>query len=325
MKYHRIPILSTALLAGLLSTVAAQQPASGDPFADSPPPLKAVAAADPFVKDSATPAKPAEEDTANWVKEGVVRVEYFSLPTASARKVLRQFKKQDDLYAWLGAELEKDKAEVKLERLSILRVRGGQRSKLEEIAEFPYPTEFDSPQAEAAHPNIVPKPENPPPPTPAPAPGTPAAPPAPPQKPAGAGTPGDSGSAGIPGAPGTSASAPVPSPGASVPAVSTPTSYVFRNTGWTIEMELTFGEDGKTLDINLAPERIRLRGMFPQNTAGDCAQPGFETGKLTTQILTTVGKPTLTGTISPPKNTGAPNGNQQERTWFLFLTVNNRQ
>jgi hypothetical protein len=102
----------------------------------------------------------------------------------------------------------------------------------------------------------------------------------------------------------------------------TPSSFAYRNTGWSHEVELTFGEDGKTVDLNVAPEFVKFTGMVSVDKSGESYQPGFETGKLTCQIITLEGKPTLVGTISPPTNTGAPNGNNADRTWLLFLTVN---
>lgn len=85
---------------------------------------------------------------------------------------------------------------------------------------------------------------------------------------------------------------------------------------------MSIGEDGQTVDLNLAPEHVKIIGMVPQTANGEIAQPLFETNKLTTQILTKLSQPTLIGTISPPVATGAPGANEANRTWLLFITVN---
>ncbi|HEX2747295.1 MAG TPA: hypothetical protein VHM91_04780, partial [Verrucomicrobiales bacterium] len=285
MKRRSVPLFFSALLA-CSPPVQAQQPARGaDPSSAAPP---APAANDPFIKGNSAPAGDAQEQDSG-VKEGLIRIEYFSMPPATARKVLRQFPKQDDLYAWLGTQLENENGEVKLERLCLLKVRGGQRSKLEEIDEYPYPTEFDPPQipqtfgmginvdpapihvtSPAPPPAPKPAPPNPAPnssPVPAPAP-TPT--PMPPQ-----GAKGEAGSAGPAGAPAILAPGAVPArvfppwPYTST----TPSSFAFRNTGWSHEIEMTFGDDGSTVDLNIAPEVVRLTGLDVINQAGDIVQP----------------------------------------------------
>jgi hypothetical protein len=175
MKSRHVPILFAVIMSGSASTLTAQQPGAGDPF------LKAGS--------SAAPApQPAPDEPARLVPQGLVRAEYFSLPHTLARKMMRQFRQQQTLYDWLGAELEKAESEVKLERLTLLKVRGGQRSKVEEIDEYPYPTEFDPPQipqsigigaplsmstnnnSTTVNPPAVPGPPTPPKPKPAPTP-----------------------------------------------------------------------------------------------------------------------------------------------------------
>ena len=137
-------------------------------------------------------------------------------------------------------------------------VRGGQRSKIEVIREFPYPTEFDPPQI--------------------------------PQTFGGGST-----LNGIGGS----------QQGSSFPVTpTTPNSFTFRNTGVTMEVEATVGEDGYTIDLNLAPEVVEFEGFInygsPIQTTGTNAlgqaepvvltdnkilQPVFATRKLTTQVL----------------------------------------
>lgn len=137
-------------------------------------------------------------------------------------------------------------------------VRGGQRSKIEVIREFPYPTEFDPPQI--------------------------------PQTFGGGGSLFGGGGA---------------ASGNSFPVTpTTPTSFAVKNTGVTMEVEAIVGEDGYTIDLNLAPEVIEFEGFInygsPIQTTGINAlgqnepvvltdnkilQPVFATRKLTTQVL----------------------------------------
>lgn len=328
MKIRHIPALAAAL-AGLVSTLAAQQPApapvpgTADPFIKTEP----VAVADPFS------GEPARRQPARLVSQGIVRLEYFSLPHNLARKVLRQFPQHQALYDWLGKELDDPNSEVKLERLTLLKVRGGQRSKVEEINEYPYATEYDPPQIPQSigigAPLMVSNSTNTtnvtPPPAPTPAPTPPAPAPAPPRP-----APVPPGPQGAPGDPGAAAPPAVITPGAvpanhvTAPWPYTPTTasaFTFKNTGWTFEVELTFGEDGHMVDLNIAPEHIKLIGLMPQNPSGEIVQPVFETNKLTGQILAYVNRPTLAGTISPPVATGPAGANTVNRTWLLFLTV----
>ena len=139
-------------------------------------------------------------------------------------------------------------------------VRGGQRSKIEVIREFPYPTEFDPPQI-----------------------------------------PQTFGGGGVLNGGGLGQA----QQGNSFPVTpTTPNSFTFRNTGVTMEVEATVGEDGFTIDLNLAPEVVEFEGFInygsPIQTTGINAlgqnepvvltdnkilQPVFATRKLTTQVL----------------------------------------
>ena len=138
-------------------------------------------------------------------------------------------------------------------------VRGGQRSKIEVIREFPYPTEFDPPQIPQTFGG------------------------------GGGGLFGNNGGA-------TGSSFPV--------TPTTPSAFSTKNTGVTMEVEATVGEDGWTIDLNLAPEVIEFEGFInygsPIQTTGINAlgqnepvvltdnkilQPVFATRKLTTQVL----------------------------------------
>ena len=97
----------------------------------------------------------------------------------------------------------------------------------------------------------------------------------------------------------------------------------FKNTGWTLEVEMTIADDGQTVDLNLAPQFIRLCGQESLSPSGEIIQPLFETSSIATQILTKFGQPTLAGTFSPPVDTGAAGGNSENVTRLLFITVTN--
>ena len=322
MKPRIVPVLALAL-ASLASTLLAQQP----PPAPAPPP---PGTGDPFIKGDAPPSDPfapvVANEPAKLADQGLVRFEYFSLPQNLARKVLRQFPDQQALYEWLGTELENAKTEVKLERLILLKVRSGQRSKVEEIDEYPYGNEYDPPQIPQSigigapltmhYNNNTTNVTAPPAPTPT-------QPPAPtPPKPGARGPAGDPGAAAPPA---TITPGAVPATMVSAPWPYTPTTasaFATMNTGWTVEVELVLGEDGHSVDLNIAPEHIKLVSLAPQNPSGEILQPIFERHRLATQILTYLNRPTLAGTISPPVSTGPAGVNAESRTWLLFLTVN---
>jgi hypothetical protein len=226
----------------------------------------------------ANPAGAAEQSDPAVGKEMLVHFDLISLPPLTARKALIRYPKETELYKWLDSELEKKDSGVVLERMHVLRVRGGQRSKLEAIHESAYPTEFDPPQISQTM-SI----------------GDPAASPA---------RPADNGRVFSPW--------PVTS--------TTPSSFTFRNLGFTAEVELTIGEDRKTVDMNIAPELSKLVGSIPIGITGDSKQPVHETRKCSSQVLFTVGEPALVSTLSPPTGTGAPGGNTSDRVWLLFVT-----
>ncbi len=306
MKPNPLPILFTTLT--LLCSPAAY-PQGGPPGAD------------PFLKSGNPPATALTSGANALPKEGLVRMEVFSLSLEEGRAAAKKFPKQADLYAWLGAELEKETPVVKLERIMVLRVRGGQRSDLEEIDEYPYPTEFDPPQIPQTIGIGQPAPS-----TTTVSVTTPPAPPAPPLPPT---TPGAKGEVGPPGTPTLSGPRPAgSSPAGSVFApwpytTATPQSFEWRNTGWTMEIELTIADDGRTVDLNMAPQFVRLCGLESQSPSGEIVQPVFETSKIATQITTTFGQPTLAGTFCPPVDAGVAGGNKENVIRFLFITVTN--
>lgn len=144
--------------------------------------------------------------------------------------------------------------------------RSGQRAKIEIIREFPYPTDFDPPQI-----------------------------------------PQDFGAINSRGGgfnPFTGAAAPASGSVSSFPVTpTTPTTFEVRNTGVSMEVDPVIGEDGYTIDLNLAPEVVEFEGFInygsPINTGAVNAagipttivltenrieQPVFATRKLTTAV-----------------------------------------
>lgn len=100
-----------------------------------------------------------------------------------------------------------------------------------------------------------------------------------------------------------------------------PTAFTFRNLGDTIEAELTFSDDRKYADINLAPESVRLLALLPTTPAQEVFQPVFETRKVSAQVLARAGEPCLVSSFSRPYNSGAPGECKEDRLWVLFVTV----
>ena len=324
MRACNVPLIAAAFCAASLTVSSVAQNGAKQAGASKP-----AAAKD---------GKPDPFASGPWqigVVEGLVRLAVFAVPQDAARRAQRQFPKQADLYAWLVAEMEKPAPIVRLERMDVLRVRNGQRSKLEGIDEFPYPTEYDPsqipqtvglgmPAAAATNSSVAPQVPGPPPgPVPAPAPVSP-------------GAKGDANAPGQIGQPGNSdppelpSAFPKPGPPASVPAravppwpytQTTPSAYATKNAGWTCEMELTVSESGRTGMINLVPEFIKPAGTEAAMINAEEAPPRFETRQLRTELTAVVGKPTFAGTFNRPAQTGAGGAAKEDSTRLLFLTL----
>lgn len=304
------------LLAGAVS-LCAQQPAA-PPASTTPLP---PAAADPFLIDGDDGAAHTATTDATIPAEVLARVEIISLPHTLARKVQRQFPKSADLYAWLDAELKKPQPEVKLDHLSALKIRSGQRARLDSINEYAFPTSFHPaqiPQIVSIGQPIAAAQESK-----APNPTPPAAPPPAPETPAPAAVQGESGMAGAPGAAPYPAIGSVPDAMARMPWAYTPVTsqnFAFRNPGWTFEVECIVSEDGSTVDFNIAPNFTRVTGVQPLGTSGEAENPVFETSQLSAQVNAVINQPCFAGTFSRPLQSGAENGNKENRVRFLFIT-----
>jgi len=342
MKPH--PVLLLAALCGGPLVLQAQQPGKPDPNApsppkavvikpdpNSPPPVPAAAGtADPFIKDGKPP--PAEPGAAAEIVECLVRMEVFALPPSDMRRAMKQFPKQADLYAWLGAEWEKPQATVKLERMDVVRVRSGQRSKIEGIDEYPYPTEWDPPQIPQTigigmpatsgggggegRPQVAPGPPVDPVVAP-PAPELPA--PAPqvlPKDPESPGLPLIQSPDNIPGSvPAGRLLPPWPA------STATPSAFATKNTGWTLEVSLTVSEDGRSANLELAPMFARSAGMERGSLDGQVTNAKFESRQFSGSLTAMIGKPTLAGTFGRPGDTGVNNTGGDDDARLLFFTV----
>lgn len=225
----------------------------------------------------------------------LLRVEIFSATPAQYAVTLAQNPTGGGLYQWCDAALEKPESKVALEQFTLLRMRSGQRSKVEQIDEYPYPTEFNPPQIAQSFgsTNAVPVPVKDAS-TPAPAP---------------AGT-------GISHPPAYPLGMYVRDPRTQA----TPTAFQMRNLGFTLEAEVNVSDDGAIADINLAPEFSKVVRVIPWQVDGEIYQPVFQTRKAAFQTLCEMGKTRFAGTMSTPPDTGVAGADKEDRIWLVFLT-----
>lgn len=91
-----------------------------------------------------------------------------------------------------------------------------------------------------------------------------------------------------------------------------PTAFETRNVGVTLEVEPTLSADGKTIELNLVPQHVRLKGFnkitIEKPASGGkivVEQPEFVTKKVTTSFHLRSGQRMLMGvypTDEPPKH-----------------------
>jgi len=81
-----------------------------------------------------------------------------------------------------------------------------------------------------------------------------------------------------------------------------PTAFETRNTGVTMEVEPVLSPDGKTIDLNLVPQHVLLKGLKKvtierPKTGGQVTveQPDFDTMKVTTSLTLRSGERILLG------------------------------
>jgi len=120
-----------------------------------------------FVRASnSNPAKPRPRADSG-VKQVTVLAEWIEADTATVAELLAKHPAASDSPALREAvESMLTDGRAALLESSAMQVRAGQRSKIESITEFPYPTEFDPPQGGGQFAES--KPASPPPPPPAP-------------------------------------------------------------------------------------------------------------------------------------------------------------
>lgn len=104
----------------------------------------------------------------------------------------------------------------------------------------------------------------------------------------------------------------------------TPNSFTYRNTGHTAEVEATVSEDGRIIDLNMAPEWVEPLTEWSWGTGvSEVKQPVFGTDKLSTQMLCGNGEWELAGLFTPPwlPEAGKPPGCAPlpEDRVFLFV------
>ncbi|EDY16734.1 hypothetical protein CfE428DRAFT_5697 [Chthoniobacter flavus Ellin428] len=87
-----------------------------------------------------------------------------------------------------------------------------------------------------------------------------------------------------------------------------PTGFETRNTGATLEVEPVIGPDGKTIDLNIVPQYVRLLDTVAVASGRDAnghdweiKQPRFYTAKTTTSLTVTTGKRVLLAEFRGPE------------------------
>ena len=135
----------------------------------------------------------------------------------------------------------------------------------------------------------------------------------------------------MPGHPGLPSAFPPPGPPGSVPAsrslppwpysVTTPTAFATRNNGWSSEVLLTVSEDGRMVDMVVAPEFSKPAGWEVMMMNAEELQPLMETRRLNANLQTPPGQPALAGTLNRPANTGADGTGKEDAVRLVFYTA----
>jgi hypothetical protein len=100
-----------------------------------------------------------------------------------------------------------------------------------------------------------------------------------------------------------------------------PSAFETRNVGVTVEVEPVVGPDLMTVDLNLAVQSVKLFGNL--KAAGIAAHypetPVFEFSKITTSISTSLEQPVWVSTLNPPGADGVNDRTDSGRTYLLFV------
>jgi hypothetical protein len=98
-------------------------------------------------------------------------------------------------------------------------------------------------------------------------------------------------------------------------------AFETRNAGVTVEVEPVVGPDLLTIDLNHVVQSVKLVG--PLKVTGTATQyppsPLFETAKVTTSQSVQVGLPILVSTLNPPGADGVNDRMDSGRTYLLFV------
>jgi len=104
-------------------------------------------------------------------------------------------------------------------------------------------------------------------------------------------------------------------------------AFEARNAGVTVEVEPVVGPDGVTVDLNNVVQSVVNRGGL-QSTGIATRYPVqtlFESRKMTTSQSVIFGRTTLIGTLNPPGNSGVNGRTDTGRTWLLFVRADNER
>lgn len=110
-------------------------------------------------------------------------------------------------------------------------------------------------------------------------------------------------------------------PAVAVPAIGgapVPTAFETRNAGATLEIEPVLGPDGRTIDLNLVPQHVRLLEFTVAASGQDSnghdwkiEQPRFYTAKTTTSVVVKTGQRVLLAEFRGPEGS-------DEITFFIL-------
>lgn len=119
--------------------------------------------------------------------------------------------------------------------------------------------------------------------------------------------------------------APSVPPGLSGVDIPTPTAFEMRPVGARFEVDPVISPDGKTIDLNIAPEFTLDMGSDAQMTLPDgdkerelITMPKFYTMKTQTSTTVTSGGSSLIGVLLPPSGSEGPDG---EKRVLCFVTA----
>jgi hypothetical protein len=222
------------------------------------------------------------------VPQVFLKQETFRLPKKAAQALLLAGLNDAELHAALREMVSAKTAT--LANLMLLRTHSGMRSKLEQIHEFGYCTDWDDGQLPQTLTLINPR-----------ALGMSADPlPIPLRGP-------------------ILQPQPVPASNAGFGGITTvtPTTFSIRNLGDTIEVDTAVDEDKQRIALTVAIESVQFVGMVYQKGV---RQPQFESQKLNTSVNLTPGAPCFLGTLSKSFQTGTVNANQDDQLSLAFIT-----